>query len=401
MVSDPPERVEFKTELVDLVADKRCVIVAPSNYLKNRSLGKWIDDFDVIVKCNDFYELQEEGEKDLGKRCDIWYGLPQQKSYQFDYEKCKRKLNPKHLRIQAHLPSYGDFWDQTMLDFEEKNQFFCFNYSVIESEWYADLAERIGCIPMTGILAIFDLLEQGASEIHALGFDFMKSGYYNDYPIDPKVEFSGWHKNLNLKEALHQLLMSEDRFSCDPHLETILSSELCDHFDREKCFADNFENDCKLFFDAGAQEPVLMVHSSNRFNFETAISLTCKIKEESKIHVISSSEKVTVNKNHNIKRHSCKESELSAESISDLKTLNSQRFQYCLVGYNGKGLFEYLNIFKLLSSLHCSEIFLVSELGFLRKIESPDLHVSEINEFLAKKERFDYLNSKYNRENCI
>lgn len=395
------KEVISKTKIFDLVKNKRCVVVAPSNYLKNRSLGEWIDDFDVIVKCNDFYELQDDGAKDLGKRCDVWYGLPQQRSYQFGYEKCKSKLNPKHFRIQARHTSYADFWDKTMLEFEEKNNSFGFDYSIIDSEWYAHLAERIGCIPMTGILAIFDLLKQEASEVHALGFDFMQSGYYNDYPIDPKVESSGWHKNLNLKKVLHELLISEDRFFCDHHLETILSSELSDHFDRKKCFADNFENDCKLFFDSCTQESVLMIHSSNRFNFETAISLTSKFNEKSKIHVISSSENVSEDKKRNITRYSCKERKLSAESISDLETLQKQHFQYCLVGYNGRGLFQYLNIFKLLSGLHCSEIFLVSELGFLRKIESPDLHISEIKEFLRSKDRFNYLQTKYNRENCI
>ena len=55
----------------ELVANKRCVVVVPSNSLKNRSLGQWIDDFDVVVKCNDFYELQDDRAKDLGKRCDI------------------------------------------------------------------------------------------------------------------------------------------------------------------------------------------------------------------------------------------------------------------------------------------------------------------------------------------
>ena len=400
-MSAPTERTECKTNFVDLVANKRCVVVAPSKYLKNRSLGTWIDDYDLVVKCNDFYDLQDEGENDLGKRCDIWYGLPQQRSYQFDYEKCKNKLNPRHLRIQARLPSYGDFWDQTMLEFKEKNQSFGFDYSVIESEWYADLAESIGCMPMTGILAILDLLEHGASEIYALGFDFMKSGYYNDYPIDTKVEFSGWHKNLNLKKVLHELLISEDRFFCDHHLETILSSEFSDHFDQETCFSENFMYDCKHFFDSCTQEPILMIHSSNRFNFETAISFACKFNEETNIHVISSSDKVTEDINRNVNRYSCKEGNLCAESISDLETLQKKHFQYCLVGYNGKGLFEYLNIFKLLSNLHCSKIFLISEMGILRKIESPDLYVSEIKEFLQTKDRFNYLNTIYNRENCI
>ena len=401
MVKDRLERVKCQTELFDLVANKRCVIVAPSNYLKNRSLGEWIDDFDVVVKCNDFYEQQDDGYKDLGKRCDIWYGLPQQRSYQFDYEKCKSKLNPKHFRIQARHPSYADFWDKTMLEFEEKNNSFGFDYSIIDSEWYADLAERIGCMPMTGILAIFDLLEQEASEIHALGFDFMKSGYYNDYPIDPKVEFSGWHKNANLKEALHKLLMSENRFSCDSHLENILSSELSESFDQKKSFEINLNHECKQFFDPCAQEPILMIRSSNRFSFDTALSQIRKFNEVPKIHIISSSENRSESNQPNIYFHPCEENKISLQSIKDPKTLKELKFQYCLLGYNGKGLFEYLNIFELLNCLQCSEIFLVSEMGFLRKVKNLELFVSEIKEFLRAKDRFDYLHTKYNRLNCI
>jgi hypothetical protein len=384
-----------------MVANKRCVVVAPSYYLKGRQHGTFIDEFDIVAKCNDFYDLQDEGENDLGKRCDIWYGLPQQRSYQFDYEKCKNKLNPRHLRIQARLPSYGDFWDQTMLEFEEKNQSFGFDYSVIESGWYADLAERIGCMPMTGILAIFDLLEHGASEIYALGFDFMKSGYYNDYPIDTKVELSGWHKNANLKEALHKLLMSENRFSCDSHLENILSSELNESFDPKKSFEINLIQECKQFFDPCAKEPILMIRSSNRFSFDTALSQIRKFNEANKIHIISSSENRSESNEPEIYFHTCEENKISLQTIKDSKALKELKFQYCLVGYNGQSLFEYLNIFKVLSALHCSKIFLVSEMGFLQKIESPDLYVSEISEFLLSKDRFNYLNTKYNRENCI
>ena len=396
------KEVNSKTKIFDLVKNKRCVVVAPSKYLKNRSLGTWIDDYDLVVKCNDFYDFQDEGENDLGKRCDIWYGLPQQRSYQFDYEKCKNKLNPRLLRIQARLPSYGDFWDQTMLDFEEKNQSFGFDYSVIESKWYADLAERIGCMPMTGILAILDLLEHGASEIYALGFDFMKTGYYNDFwPVLNEPTNSGWHKIQNLKKLLYELLMSENRFSCDSHLENILSSELSENFNQKKSFEINLNHECKQFFDPCAQEPILMIHSSNRFSFDTALSQIRKFNEIPKIHIISPSENRSQPEEPEIYFHPCEENKISLQSIKDPKALKELKFQYCLIGYNGKGLFEYLNIFELLNCLQCSEIFLLSEMGFLKKVKNLELFVSEIKEFLRAKDRFDYLHTKYNRLNCI
>ena len=96
----------------------------------------------VVVKCNDFYQLQDDKGKDLGKRCDIWYGLPQQSSYQFDYEKFKNKLNPRHLRIHSRHHAFEDLWDITMAEFNKTNQFYNFNYSVIEPSWYSRLFEQ-------------------------------------------------------------------------------------------------------------------------------------------------------------------------------------------------------------------------------------------------------------------
>ena len=68
---------------------------------------------------------------------------------------------------------------------------------------------------MTGIIAIMDLLNNGASKVHALGFDFMKSGYYDETPVDLNVLQNGWHNTLNHKMFLHELMIKEKRFSPD------------------------------------------------------------------------------------------------------------------------------------------------------------------------------------------
>lgn len=163
----------------------------------------------------------------------------------------------------------------------------------------------------------------------------------------------------------------------------------------------NLNHECKQFFDPCAQEPILMIRSSNRFSFDTALSQIRKFNEVPKIHIISSSENRSESNQPKIYFHPCEENKISLQSIKDPKTLKELKFQYCLLGYNGKGLFEYLNIFELLNCLQCSEIFLVSEMGFLRKVKNLELFVSEIKEFLRSKDRFDYLHTKYNRLNCI
>tara|TARA_B100000212_G_scaffold341345_1_gene324271 strand:+ start:433 stop:1197 length:765 start_codon:yes stop_codon:yes gene_type:complete len=254
---------------------------------------------------------------------------------------------------------------------------------------------------MTGILAIMDLLYHGASKVHALGFDFLRSGYYNEKAIDLHVLQSGWHNTSNLKRFLHDLLGKEKRFSADPHLKSILDSEFSNNFDHEKTFNLNLKNECKKFLHPYSQQPLLLIRSSNRFSFDKTLSLIRNFNENPPIHIISSSENSTDSNELKIYFHPSLEKKISPQTLKDLDVLKKLQFQYCIIFYNGKGLHEYLNIFEILNHLKCSNLFLLSELGFLRKVLDIKQTISEINEFLAKKERFDYLNSKYNRENCI
>ena len=75
--------------------------------------------------------------------------------------------------------------------------------------------------------------------------------------------------------------MSENRFSCDSHLENILSSELSESFNQKKALKSTWNHECKQFFDPCTQEPILMIRSSNRFSFDTALSQIRKFNENS------------------------------------------------------------------------------------------------------------------------
>ena len=65
---------------------------------------------------------------------------------------------------------------------------------------------------MTGILAIMDLLYHGASKVHALGFDFLRSGYYNEKAIDLHASAKWLAQHFKPKNFLHDLLGKENVF---------------------------------------------------------------------------------------------------------------------------------------------------------------------------------------------
>lgn len=56
----------------EYLRNKSCIVIAPSGYLKNRRKGSLIDAFDRVVKCNDFYDMDDGPDEKLGTRCDIW-----------------------------------------------------------------------------------------------------------------------------------------------------------------------------------------------------------------------------------------------------------------------------------------------------------------------------------------
>jgi len=58
----------------DLVRNKRIIFVGPSDYLKGKGLGKFIDSFDLVIYSNNMINLLDEKVfLDYGSRCDILY----------------------------------------------------------------------------------------------------------------------------------------------------------------------------------------------------------------------------------------------------------------------------------------------------------------------------------------
>tara|TARA_Y100000389_G_scaffold109893_1_gene106987 strand:+ start:6567 stop:7277 length:711 start_codon:yes stop_codon:yes gene_type:complete len=56
---------------MNLLKDKKVIIVGPANNLIGEKKGKFIDSFDIVCRLNDSYIISEDRIEDYGKRCDI------------------------------------------------------------------------------------------------------------------------------------------------------------------------------------------------------------------------------------------------------------------------------------------------------------------------------------------
>lgn len=225
---------------------KKVVVVGPNTQLKDKGLGKQIDQFPVVVRHNTVFEylpfigVNRKFAQDYGTRTNILYLAPQCiKDYSFKRETIVKLKNlrdqfglrflvyqngnkdghyltegycfPKHLdwfkqqaaklKISMHY-SHHTARELTRLMVEEAN-----------SCGGCDLSRLV--VPRVGFISIFDLLIHQAQEIEILGMSFYHGGGHAFRRqaltvLDPLKNAygsnSGCHDSVIELELLHQLV---------------------------------------------------------------------------------------------------------------------------------------------------------------------------------------------------
>jgi hypothetical protein len=60
-------------EYKDYIKDKRVILVAPSRLLQGSQKGAWIDSFDVVIRTNGAFPVQDKYSQDYGTKCNALY----------------------------------------------------------------------------------------------------------------------------------------------------------------------------------------------------------------------------------------------------------------------------------------------------------------------------------------
>lgn len=81
-------------------------------------------------------------------------------------------MNPRILCIQPKRNSYAKMWQGTLERFKKQNELYRYTYRIVDEESYELLVREVDSMPMTGLIAINDLLHFGAKSVYALGLDF-------------------------------------------------------------------------------------------------------------------------------------------------------------------------------------------------------------------------------------
>lgn len=385
-----------------MVKGKTCIVVAPSGYLKGRgaSSGKFIESFDCVVKCTRAIEL-DDPDNELGIRSDLWYGLPYYSSLSWGIS--FDALHRQSLKLMCFRPRaerYGAVWDEAVEWFLKANSEHNFLWQEGCTSTNNRLMEQLDCVPYMGVLAIIDLLDQGAGKVYAYGHDFYQSGYFNDEDSSLSGD-SDWHKVEPQMQLLWQLLQSEPRFDCDDNLKQLLSQKCGTELDIRESRQRLFHTDLQHFF-LEKKQSVLMFRSCNIEYFKQFLSGVESYFNAANIHVLC--QKGFVNEfegyRSDIINYQSDESFSKAQAMM-ISALRLNHFDSCLIPYNGLELLTYHHIFLIVAALGINNVYLISTRGALSKLKHLDNEIARIERYLPMRAEFRVLSDKYDRRQCF
>ena len=230
-------------ELKDLVEGKRIAVVGPAHYLTGKSQGSFIDDYDIIVRINQF-TVKKDLYTDYGSRTDIMFhncgkigtiGLKEQvEQNPGELDKLKMVVCPiikaDHSETNFHLWP-DDHISACAYNFQTINTEIPFYWIGVRN--YLQVYRVIGCQPYTGVMAIITLMHYPIKELYITGFDFYTGDriYSDGYlaSIDAAYEseaHGGTHGhgcNISQLRFLKNLHGSSARIFVDNKLENIFS----------------------------------------------------------------------------------------------------------------------------------------------------------------------------------
>ena len=213
-------------EIQKVIEGKRVIVMgsAPS-VLENN--GKDIDNYDIVVRVNNF---KIDGfEKQVGTKLDIYYSF-----FGTSIEKTNEELKRHKLKfIMCKYPNES-FMDHTggvakdgiSADFRRtynvRKYWWEFPIWIPKMKYFKENFEKLFRVPTTGISAILDILRFNPKSLNITGFDFMTSGIH-----DTNVRWNkgdGNHDHVRERYLIAEL-RNKGKIVCDEHLNELFRTK--------------------------------------------------------------------------------------------------------------------------------------------------------------------------------
>ena len=211
---------------------KTVCVVGAAGALKGSGYGAKIDSYDVVVRVNAGFPVNADIVEDVGKKTDVvclgtiavkkW--LENKKLFAVFKRSGARCL----LSVKYTNEIGKGFYDELKRCAPKATI-----TSFIDVKWRNKQYREIGKRPPSGYIVIGALLRYDIKELHVTGYDFYRSGYYEDYGksrVGVIVKHLGkcvWSKDNYILHRNHfnKYYQSDKRVSCDETLTRILNEK--------------------------------------------------------------------------------------------------------------------------------------------------------------------------------
>jgi hypothetical protein len=190
--------------LASLVEGKRVALVCPSPHLKGLGRGEELENYDVICRVNQNFDMPEHMWNDYGKRTDINFNCVN------EYKIIALANNLEFARsVKFYVVSHLSMWD---IGRQEKF------LNILGVPWhnpsdgyYFKFFREVGTTCNSGLNAVAVLLNYGVKELHVAGMTFFnmnKMGkVYNDLYHDEAKKYNHFTSNENREPTPDSLRM--------------------------------------------------------------------------------------------------------------------------------------------------------------------------------------------------
>jgi hypothetical protein len=226
---------KYDTQYNDLLRDKKVIIVGPSPSLLGSGKGKEIDEYDIVVRVNKGFPIEEGLESDLGSRTDIHYHC-----LHTSPECCGdifyKEMKDDNVFISCPYPKYINSFYSDVTSFEKENKKWKLPFHCADTDYYIGVARMLGTRPNSGTMTIMDLLCYDLKELHITGFTWFRDGWRKSYKKlsddkfqkvsdEVKSEFNGNHKQKPQEDLVKEIYLKDSRVSIDNIMKEILEVE--------------------------------------------------------------------------------------------------------------------------------------------------------------------------------
>lgn len=228
---------KFDLQYNEFLKDKKVIVVGPSPSLEGSGKGNQIDDYDIVVRINKAFPVEEGLESDIGSRTDIHYHCLHTNPAcggEIFYEEMKNQ----NVLVSCPYPKYiGPFYGD-VISFEKENKKWKLPFHCINDDYYIGIANMLHTRPNSGTMAIMDLLAYDLKELHITGFTWFRDGWRKSYKDHCEIfgeeegkrkrekelsgEFDGNHKQKPQEDLVREIYLNDDRVFIDDVMKSIL-----------------------------------------------------------------------------------------------------------------------------------------------------------------------------------